>query len=36
MKAIVQEQATAAGIDANGSIAEPFEYMCRQLSEQNI
>lgn len=36
MKGIVQEQATAAGIDANASIAEPFEYMCRQLSEQNI
>jgi phycobilisome core component len=36
MKAIVQEQAAAAGVEDTGAIAEPFEYMCRQLSEQNI
>ncbi|MGB8698348.1 MAG: allophycocyanin subunit beta [Thermosynechococcaceae cyanobacterium] len=36
MKAIVQEQVAAAGIDAAEWVAQPFEHMCRQFGEQNI
>jgi phycobilisome core component len=36
MKGVVQEQAVAAGIDAADVVAQPFDYMCRQFSEQNI
>jgi phycobilisome core component len=36
MKAVVQEQVAAAGIDAADIVAQPFEYLCRQLSETNI
>ncbi len=36
MKGVVQEQAAAAGVDNLAAVAEPFDYMCRQLSEQNI
>jgi phycobilisome core component len=36
MKAVVQEQVAAAGIDAEDIVAQPFEYLCRQFSEQNI
>jgi phycobilisome core component len=36
MKTVVQEQVAAAGIDAADIVAQPFEYLCRQFSEQNI
>ncbi len=36
MKTVVQEQVAAAGIDAAEIVAQPFEYLCRQFSEQNI
>jgi phycobilisome core component len=36
MKAVVQEQVAAAGIDAADIVAQPFEYLCRQFSETNI
>ncbi|HEY9827212.1 MAG TPA: allophycocyanin subunit beta [Stenomitos sp.] len=36
MKAVVQEQVGAAGIDAAELVAQPFDYLCRQFSEQNI
>ncbi len=36
MKAVVQEQVAAAGIDAVDIVAQPFEYLCRQFSETNI
>jgi phycobilisome core component len=36
MKAVVQEQVAAAGVDAAAVIAQPFEYLCRQFSETNI
>jgi phycobilisome core component len=36
MKTVVQEQVAAAGIDAADVVAQPFDYLCRQFSEQNI
>ncbi len=36
MKEIVQEQVAAAGIDGSAFLAQPFDYMSRQISEQNI
>ena len=36
MKTVVQEQVAAAGIDAAEVVAQPFDYLCRQFSEQNI
>jgi phycobilisome core component len=36
MKAVVQEQVAAAGIDAADIVAQPFEHLCRQFSETNI
>lgn len=36
MKAVVQEQVAAAGIDAADIVAQPFDYLCRQFSETNI
>jgi hypothetical protein len=35
MKAVVQELVAAAGIDTS-AVAQPFEHLCRQFSEQNI
>lgn len=36
MSGIVQAQVAAAGITDTGFLAQPFDYICRQLSEQNI
>jgi phycobilisome core component len=36
MKEIVQEKVAAAGITDTGFLNQPFEHVCRQLSEQNI
>jgi phycobilisome core component len=36
MKAVVQEQVAGAGVDAAAVVAQPFEHLCRQFSEQNI
>lgn len=36
MKEIVQEQVTAAGIDNGAFVTQPFDYMSRELSEQDI
>lgn len=36
MKSVVQEQVAASGIEAADIVAQPFDYLCRQFSEQNI
>ncbi|NCJ06930.1 allophycocyanin subunit beta [Synechococcales cyanobacterium C] len=36
MKDLVRAQVIEAGIDAKGFLDEPFDYLSRQLSEQNI
>jgi phycobilisome core component len=36
MKDIVREKVAAAGIGASSFLDQPFDYMTRQLSEQNI
>lgn len=36
MKEIVKEQVTAAGITAGAFLDQPFDYMSRQLSEQDV
>jgi phycobilisome core component len=36
MKEIVQAQVAAAGIEDTGFIAQPFDYMTQELSEQDV
>jgi phycobilisome core component len=36
MSGIVQAQVAAAGIPDTGFLSQPFDFICRQLSEQNI
>ncbi len=36
MKEIVKEQAAAAGVDDTSFVDEPFDYMTRELSEEDI
>ena len=36
MKEIVREQVAAAGIQSGNLTDEPFDYMCRSLSERDI
>jgi hypothetical protein len=36
MKEIVREQVAAAGVLAGNLTDEPFDYMCRSLSERDI
>jgi phycobilisome core component len=36
MKDVVREKMTTAGIEAGSFLDQPFDYMTRQLSEQNI
>jgi phycobilisome core component len=36
MKDVVREKVAAAGIEASSFLDQPFDYMTRQLSEQNI
>ncbi|MCG9893413.1 MAG: allophycocyanin subunit beta [Thermosynechococcaceae cyanobacterium MS004] len=36
LKAVVQAQVSEAGIDAADIVAQPFDYLSRQFSEQNI
>ncbi|WP_448533411.1 allophycocyanin subunit beta [Parathermosynechococcus lividus] len=36
MKEIVRDRVAAAGIEETSVVEQPFDYMCRQLSEVNI
>lgn len=36
MKEIVQAQVAAAGVEDNGFLAQPFDYMTQELSEQDV
>lgn len=36
MKQLVKEQAAEAGIENTAFLDQPFDYMCRELSEQNV
>lgn len=36
MKEIVRDRVAAAGIEDTNIVEQPFDYMCRQLSEVNI
>lgn len=36
MKEIVRDRVAAAGIEDTSIVEQPFDYMCRQLSEVNI